>query len=257
MAIDISHRQLNNNKRAVTLKNSKKQKKGLSFCILSIAAIVFAAAGLAGTAFSVKLGTPLQLLLSFIGQAAVPLSAFLTAQVYNHAANPRKTVLVLGILALFSHFPYVYLCTGGFEILSRTSLIFPLFMGCTGLMLSDMPNIDRNVKTILMLLICFAASVGDGGSAAAVWLIIFGSHYDRQTQTKLFYAAGFVITAINLIYGIMDGQWYSFIPTLGFLISVPFINNFIPFKAEISKALIYVVFYPSIIIIIALIKVLF
>ncbi len=255
MAIDISHRQQNPGRRVVTLQKSQKNKNGLPFSMLSVAALAFAAVGLVGTAFSFS--TVLYLLLSFIGQAAVPLSAFLAAQVYNHARNPRKTVLALGIFALISHIPYILINTGRFELLSRTSLIFPLFMGCIALMLSDMPNVDRNVKSVLILLICFIASVGDGGSAAAVWLIIFGSHYDRQTQTKLFYAVGFVITAINLIYGIIGGQWYSFIPTLGFLIAVPFINNFNPFRTEVSKGLIYVIFYPALIIVITLLKIAF
>lgn len=225
--------------------------------MLSAAALVFVAVGLTGTAFSAKLGTVLYVILSMTGYAAVPLSAFLVAQVYNHARNPRKTVLALGILTLITHIPYILLNTGRFELLSQTSLMFPLFMGCTALMLSDMPNIEHNVKSVLILLICFIASVGDEGSAVTVWLIIFGSHYDRQTQTKLFYTVGFVITAINIIYGIIGGQWYRFIPTLGFLIAVPFIKNFNPFRTEVSKGLIYIIFYPALVIVITLLKIVF
>lgn len=256
MAIDISHRQRNQSRRTVTIKNTKKQKNGLTFSIISIAAVASAAVGLAASAFSVNLTAVPYMILSFIGQAAVPLSAFLTAQVYNHARNPRKTILALAIMMLVTHIPYVLLSTGKLEIISETSLIFPLLMGTVGLMVSDMPAVDRNVKTILMLLICFTASIGYGGSVAAVWLIIFGSHYDRQAQTKLFYAVGLISAAIDFIYGIMNGHWYNFIPSLGFLIAAPLINNFNPFRTEVSKGLIYVIFYPVFVTGILLIKIL-
>lgn len=257
MAIDISHRQKNHSRRVIIPQKTPKKIKGFSFSILSVAALIFAAIGFAGTVFSVKLGTIPHMAVMFFGQAVFPLSAFLTAKVCNNSQNLQKTMLILGLLAVVSHVPYVFLTTGGFAPISRTSIMFPLFMGCTGLMLSDMPNIDRNVKTILMLLICFAASVGNGGSLVTVWIVIFGSRYDRMTQTKLFYAAGFVITAINLIYGIMGGQWYSFIPQLGFLLAVPFINGYNPFKTDISKSLIYAVLYPVTILIFAVLKFIF
>ncbi|MBQ3565598.1 MAG: hypothetical protein IJA12_00315 [Oscillospiraceae bacterium] len=260
MAIDISHRlrnHNNSNRRVFIPQKTPKKIKGFSFNCLSVAALVFAAIGFAGYVFSGKLGTIPYTAVKFLGQAVFPLSAFLTAQVYNYAENPRKTVPVLGVLTLITHVPYVFMVTGGFGFIIHTSLMFPLFMGCAGLMLSDMPNIDRNVKTILMLLICFAAPVGDGGSLVTVWVIIFGTRYDKQTQMKLFYAAGFVMTAINLIYGIIGGQWYSFIPQLGFLLAVPFINGYNPFKTDISKSLIYAVLYPVIILIFAVLKFIF
>jgi hypothetical protein len=111
-------------------------------------------------------------------------------------------------------------------------------MGCTALMLSDMPNVDRNVKIILTLLICFAASMGEGGSAVVVWTLIFGSRTDSITKTKLFYAVGLTLVVINLIYTFMAGfgNWTGIIISLGFLLAAPFLSKYNSFNADVSKS---------------------
>lgn len=249
MAIDISHRH-GSHINKVTI--SKKPQKGLSCMQLTAAALIMAAAGLSVYIFN--LGTILSVLISAIGFGAVPLFSFLTAKAYNTSKNLRKTLLLLAVLALICHIPYVLLTTGELKFFSQTSIVFACFMGYVGLVLQDMQGIDRNVKAVTIFLICFACMIADSGSVTAVWILIFGSRYDTVTKKKLFYTAGIILIVINLIYGIIGSCWYAGLYQLGFLIAVPFVSNYNQSKGDFSKKYFSVIIYPVLIIMAVVIK---
>jgi len=252
MSIDISHRR-SGNIRKVTF--SPKGKKGFSFNMLSAVALIFIAVGYTGTVLADILPFPVMIAADFIKQAAYPLVASLTAQCYFLAKNRRKQALFLGLMTAVAHIPTMFLSIGRISLLCETSLLFPIFMGYIGLMLSDMPNLDRNVKIILTFLICFSASIGEGGSAVVVWTLIFGSRTDSITKTKLFYAVGLTLVVINLIYTFMAGfgNWTGIIISLGFLLAAPFLSKYNSFNADASKSHIFVIIYPVMIAVYAVI----
>ena len=252
MAIDISHRR-GSHINKVTI--SKKPQKGLSFLQLTAAALIMAAAGLSVNFFNT--GKLLLFILSVIGFGSVPIFSFLTSMVYNTSKNPRKTLLILAGLALICHIPYVILITGKLKLFNQTSVIFACFMGYMALVLQDMQGIDRTVKAVTILLICFACAVADGGSVTAVWILIFGSRYDTVTKKKLFYTAGIILIVINLIYGIIGGCWYAGLYQLGFLIPVPFIRNYNQNKGNSSGNYFFTVFYLIILLLSAILKCVF
>ncbi len=249
MAIDISHRKSNHINKIII---SKKFGKGLSFLMLSAAALIMSAVGF--TAYTFNLHTVISNLLSAIGFCAVPIISFLTAEVYTNSKSPRTVILLLAVTALISHVPYVLLNTGGLHIISHTSIIFSVFLGYMGLILQDMQGIDQTVKAATILLICLACMISDNGSITAVWILIFGSRHDITTKKKLFYTAGIILIIINLIYGIFDGCWYAGLYQLGFLLSVPFVRFYNSRKSNITKGKRIVLLYPLLILLFWLIK---
>ncbi len=242
MAIDISNRK-NNHINKITISN--KPQKGMSFLMLSAVALFMSAVGF--TTYIVNANTIINMLLSAVGFGAVPIISFLTAEVYNTSQFPRKAVPFLALTAIISHVTYILLDTGGFDFFSRTSIVFAMLMGYMGLVLQNMQGIDNNVKTVVILLICIACMISDGGSITAVWIIIFAGRYDNSTKMKLFYTAGIILIVINLIYGIIGNCWYGGIYQLGFLLSVPLIKKYNVRKSNPSKDGGIIILYPMLI----------
>ena len=200
MAIDISNRP-DKNIRQYTI--TQKGQQGYSITLLVVITLMSVAVDCIGIAFSTSLNIIFYEILRFFGQLSIPLACYLTALEYRHTKDVRKSALILGVLTVFSHIPYVFINTGSFEILSRTSLMFPLFMCYLALMVRDMAGIDTNVKSAVMLLVCFISAVGHGGCASAVWIYIFGSDFSKNTQIKYFSIAGAVMLILNLIFNLI------------------------------------------------------
>lgn len=249
MAIDISHRRSNHINK-ITI--SKKSKKGLSFLVLSAVAFVLVAAGALSDYYSIS--SLRNIIFSTIGFGAIPIIAFLVSEAYRNIQNFRKTAIILGVVALVSHIPYVLLDIDKLGIFRRTSLAFPMFMGFMVLGLQDRHGISRTVKSVLTLLICLICTIADNGSIMIVWTLVFGSNYDNSTKKKLFYTFGIISLVINIIYGIKSNCWYHGLTQLGFLLSVPFIRFYNPRKANLSKGFIFLILYPLLFLALWLIK---
>lgn len=250
MAIDISNRP-DKNIRKVTIP--KKNQKGISLTMLIIVALGLILVDC--SAYVNNITNILFVLLKFIGQAAIPIMCFITAQIYMHTNNVRNFAIILGILTVVSHIPYIILNTGEFGILSKTSLMFPMFLGYSALMIRDMPGVDRNVKSAVILLACLISMAGQGGGIAVVWIYIFGSNYSKDKQMKYFAIAGIVMIILNLILNLSSVFWWIMIYQLGFFLAVPFIMKYNSAKSKTDDKDFYIIaFYPVIILLFALIR---
>lgn len=253
MAIDISNRP-NKNIRKVTIP--AKRKNMLSFiAIITVAFISIFFDCLADLLLSVNVSKVLYVLLKLIGQVSIPLICFITSECYMRTKKVKNLAITLGIAAIISHIPYVIFSTGKFDLLSRTSLMFPVLLGYSALLIRDMPAVDRNVKSAIILLSCLIAMAGEGGSIVVVWIYIFGSGFSMNKKIKYFSIAGIVMVILNLIVSISSEAWYIFIYQLGIFLALPFIVNTNPAKSKSIENDFYTIcFYPVIIIIFAVIK---
>ncbi|MGN0614268.1 MAG: hypothetical protein ACI4JB_10280 [Porcipelethomonas sp.] len=240
MAIDISNRSGNHVRKAVI---PQKHQGGISYERLAVAALAFAAVGFAGITFSESLNSVLSVLIKIVSQAAVPLACFLAARRYYTTKNVKRTAAILGILAVLSHIPYVWLVTGKFGFFSGTGLMFPLFMGFAALIVRDIPGIDINVKNIVVILACVAAVIGEGGCAAAVWMLIFGGNYDKRIQIRYFSITAIAVLVVHIIVGAVNGCWYEGLYHIGYFIAVPFISRYNPRAGRSSGNGLYGVLY--------------
>ncbi len=237
MAIDISHRK-NNHINKITISN--KPQKGMSFFMLSAAAFILVAAGTLPERLLVN--TAIYILCSAISFGAIPIIAFLVAETYRNTKNLRKTAIILGLVALVSHIPYVILADGIRPyLLYNVNLSFPIFMGFMALGLQDKSGISATAKTVIALLICIICTIADNGSILVVWTLIFGSRHDITTKRKLFYTLGIISVVLNIIFSI--SSWQYGLCQLGFLLAVPFIRFYNSQKVKLWGGLAFLILY--------------
>lgn len=252
MAIDISNRP-NKNIRRINIPS--KQKNDISFTMLIVIALSLISVDCLTNIFVNHINTVLYILLKFIGQAAIPLMCFITAQSYMHTNNSRSIAITLGILTVVSHIPYVLLNTGEFIILTKTSLMLPMFLGYSSLMIRDMLGIDRNVKSAVILLVCLVSMAGQGGCIAVVWIYIFGSNFSKDKEIKYLAVTGTVMVIINFILNLSSNFWWIVVYQFGFSLAIPFIMRHNSAKSKAVKKDFYkITCYPIVIFLFAVIR---
>ena len=245
MAIDISHRREGGIRR-VTIKGDAK-KSGIGFSALLLAAVIALAIELSSDILSLFSVFWAQVT-SVIGEAYIPILCFLTARAYICSGSRRRMFgLLLGAAVIAAHIPYIYFFGHmQISIFSRTSALFPMLMGYAALCVRDMNSIEPNIKNAVILLICLAASAGEGGGLAAVGVYIFGLEYDRRTQIKFFCFAAAVSAVISLILGIFNWQFFNWIYIIGMFIPLPLIKRYSG-DMSINKRQWWIFFYPLLI----------
>ena len=136
MAIDISNRRDGPIRRIAI---PSQRKKGLTSDILKLIAVIAMVIDHIAWAF-IPFNSIAGQIMHVIGRLTAPIMCFMIAEGYYKTNNVKKYAQRLGIFALISHIPYTYFHTGKFEIISTTSVIFPLFMGLIALIVRDNPK---------------------------------------------------------------------------------------------------------------------
>ena len=225
MSIDISNRSRPQG-RKVILPSNKKKTGGISFMMLVIIAAAAFGIRCFGQTFSNVTNIWIYELVNFIGQIAVPIACFLAAKLYN-SAKQIKPLFIMGIaLIVVSHVAFVFFYHGKFTLLQGTSFALPVFLGCAAVFVRYLTSLDETIKTVMIFLLCLLAWFGSGGSVCAVWVFIFGCGIDKRMQMKFFLISWAVMFVIGIIYGIIEGAWYSELYRIGALLAVPLIMRF-------------------------------
>ena len=144
MAIDISNRR-NGPIRRIAIPSQRK--KGLTSDILKLIAVIAMVIDHIAWAF-IPFNSIAGQIMHVIGRLTAPIMCFMIAEGYYKTHNVKKYAQRLGIFALISHIPYTYFHTGKFEIISTTSVIFPLFMGLIALIVRDNPRDGSHRRSI-------------------------------------------------------------------------------------------------------------
>ena len=108
---------------------------------------------------------------------------------------------------------------------------------------------------MIILLICLAAMLGDWGSLAVIWIMIFAERQSRTEQIKHFCIASIIYIILDILLSSVSGQWYHDLFQLGLFLAVPLLlkYNGVRKGGKAYKWFFYV-FYPAHLLLLAVIK---
>ncbi len=252
MEIDISNR---SKRPARQIKLPTKRVGGITSDLLKLIAIIAMVIDHIAWAF-VPFGTVLGQGMHVIGRLTAPIMCFMIAEGYHKTRDPKKYAGRLGLFALISHIPYIYLDTGRLPLVHETSILFPMFLGVVALIINDSPKYEQAVKNMIIILISLLSMFGDWNFIAVWWIMAFSAAYgNRRKQIKSFCIIGAFMIIFNLIMNAMTGGWYRNLFQLGIFLAVPLISRYNGVRrgGKGFKWFFYV-FYPAHLIVIAVLK---
>lgn len=144
-------------------------------------------------------------LMHVIGRITAPIMCYFIAEGFHYTKNVKKYLLRLGVFAVISWFPYVFMETGQLflQYFYMQSVIFTFFLGLLALAVIHSESLSQPIKAIMLLIIFILSLMGDWFYLAVVWIIIFDKYRGNIKKQLLF----FVISAV-----IMDSLFIVIIP---------------------------------------------
>lgn len=137
-----------------------------------------------------------------IGRMAAPIMCFFIAEGYHHTRNVKRYLLRLGILAVISRVPFVFMETGqlfiyihelGFQYFYMQSVIFTFFLGLLALVVIHSKKLNICIKALLLTIIFLLSFIGDWYFFAVVWIIIFDRHRGDIKKQLLYFSISAII----------------------------------------------------------------
>lgn len=255
MKIDISKRP-DGPPRKIYIPQKSQKTGGLSsdaLKLIAIAAMVIDHIAWLFVPFSSIAGQAMHI----VGRVTAPIMCFMVAEGYHKTRDPIRYAKRLGLFALISHMPYVYAETGSLNPLHMTSVIFTLFLGLVALIIQDSPRFEPPVKSVLFLVICLVAMIGDWTAIAVIWIYYFSAfRHDRKAQMKYFSIISAVMTALNILLTVINGgAWYRSLFQLGVFLAVPLLMKYngVRKSGKGGKWFFYI-FYPAHLAVLAVLK---
>lgn len=140
-------------------------------------------------------------LMHVIGRITAPIMCYFIAEGYHYTRNVKKYLLRLGIFAVISRAPFVFMETGqlfiysheyGFQYFYVQSVIFTFFLGLLALVVIHSESLNQPIKAIMLMIIFVLSLIGDWLFFAIVWIMIFDKYHGNIKKQLLF----FVISAV-------------------------------------------------------------
>lgn len=174
----------------------------------------------------------LPLLLHLIGRLTCPIMCYFIAEGYHYTRDVRRYTARLTILALVSHFAYVF-ASNGFQdwhsflpfyyggLLNQTGVVWSLLGGLLMLRVCDSGKLKEWAKILLVVLICLLTLPADWSCIAALCILSIGQNRGKpraQILWCLFYVGLYALVyclAIDPVYGLLQ---------LGVVLSVPLLK---------------------------------
>ena len=147
-----------------------------------------------------------------IGRLTAPIMCFFIAEGFYYTKNVKKYLLRLGIFAVISWFPYVFMEKGTFPFYiyagqlylnPNQSVIYTLFLGLLTLVIIHSEKLKKPLKIPLLVIVIALSFFGDWPIFAVVWIVIFDAFRGNFRRQAEFFAVSSVIILI-LYYGIMQ-----------------------------------------------------
>lgn len=142
-------------------------------------------------------------LMHTIGRLTAPIMCYFIAEGYHYTRNVRKYMGRLGIFAIISWLPFVYMESGelpivfddgNFYVNPMQSMIFTLFLGLLTLVTVHNEKLPKPVRTGLAVLFTLLSFIGDWAVFGVVWIFLF----DRYRGDFKKQAAAFIISGVLL-----------------------------------------------------------
>lgn len=139
-----------------------------------------------------------------IGRLTAPIMCYFIAEGYHYTRNVKKYLLRLGIFAIISWAPFVFMelgllpigvRDGRFEIYPYQGVIYTFFLGLLALVVIHSENLNKPAKVLLMIPILLLSFWGDWLFFAIVWIIIF----DKYRGSFKKQMTGFAVTSVFVV----------------------------------------------------------
>ena len=199
----------------------------------------------------------LPVLMHIIGRLTGPIMCYFIAEGYYHTKNFRAYAARLLLLAIVSHFAYLYASnayTGwrsfipfsSGSILNQTGVVWSLLGGLLMLRIVDSRYLSQIQKTVGIVLLCLITLPADWSCIAALCILSIGSNRGnpkRQIAWCAFYVGLYVLVyclALDVLYGLLQLCVFLSVPLLRLY------NGARGTSARLSRALkpLFYIYYP-------------
>lgn len=139
-----------------------------------------------------------------IGRLTAPIMCYFIAEGYYYTKNVKKYLLRLGIFAViswapflfmeFGTFPVYYFSQGGQAIIyPMQGVIYTFFLGLLALVVIHSESLNKLAKVLLLIPIFLLSFLGDWLFFAIIWIIIFDKYRGDFKKQMIWFAATAVL----------------------------------------------------------------
>lgn len=194
-------------------------------------------------------GSPLYMIMRFVGRTTAPVMCFFISEGYHHTRNLKKYFGRMAVFAVISHFAYAFCFGGGFFAKSQESMITTLFLCLLTVYVVNCEKIGVGFKLPLLLLIAYAADRCDWGHEAVVYTLAFEfARGNKKNQLLAYCGTAFIFKVLPLVSttfrdpAYIAELWYN----LGVFLPVPLLYFYNGERGG-SKATkwVFYIFYPA------------
>lgn len=191
-------------------------------------------------------------IMHFFGRLTAPTMAYFLAEGYSYTKDFKKYAVRMGIFALISWAPFVYMEYGVLPV-SRMGdnlvfhfeqgVIFSLFWGLIAMKLWDTERFPKWLRILGIAAICFISLWGDWMFIIVLWALSF---HIWQDDYKAKWTAFFLVSSATVLLMLYAGGWLQICQTGVFLapiIITRFYNGGTGKKSAFNKWFFYI-FYP-------------
>lgn len=203
-----------------------------------------------------------------IGRFTAPIMCFFIAEGFYYTKNVKKYLLRLGIFAVISWFPYVFLEKSTFPVyfyngrlffIPYQSVIFTLFLGLLTLVIIHSDKLKKPLKIPILAIITVLSFLGDWPVFAILWIVIFDAFRGDFRMQAVFFTISSVIILV-LFYGIINQApiitYFFQFGVLLALVPLYFYNGKRGKGGRFGKWFFYI-FYPLHMLILGILKIIF
>ncbi len=200
-----------------------------------------------------------------IGRITAPIMCYFIACGYHYTRNVKKYLLRLGIFAVISYIPFVYMETGalpfgvgegGIWFNPMQSVIYTLFLGLCALIAVHSENTSKPIRWLTVGILCVLSVFGDWPFFAVIWILLFDKFRGDFRKQAIAFAVSSVLLnflVFIVIMGITVKESLFQLGVLLALIPLYFYNEEKGRRGGFSKWFFYV-FYPLHMLILGIIK---
>lgn len=212
-----------------------EEKNGLSACAIKYIAVIAMLIDHIAWCF-VDTYSPLGVIMHMIGRVTAPVMTYFIAEGFYYTRNVNKYLLRLGIFALISYIPYLYMDCGyltpvvrnedSITFLSHQGVIYTFFLTVLALKTVHTENLNGLFKGVIVFLLCIASRIGDWYCFPIVWALLFDRYRGSfKKQAEAFTISSVIMVSIKIfLFGEGFKDWFQYAVLLA-LVPLYFYNG--------------------------------
>lgn len=143
-------------------------------------------------------------IMHIIGRITAPVMTYFLVEGFHHTRSVNKYLLRLGIFAVLSYIPFIFMEfgtlpivieDGGFSINPLQGVIYTFFLTLLSLKVRHSQKLNPFFKVLLTVIICVFSLVGDWFCFPVIWAMLF----DKYRGSFKDQAVSFVISSVIMV----------------------------------------------------------